>query len=354
MLLPVHREARPRPLVLVVEDDQANRILLQAQLERSGFDAVATADGLDGLAAVREVHPDVVLLDVGLPGIDGLEVCRRLRQDPETIALPVILLTGRSSIDDIVEGLDAGADDFLSKPYDEAVLLARLRSATRLGPVMAEMQDAHGVVAALANAVEAKDATTERHCQRLAGLAYDLAIAAGLDAATVKGVTFGALLHMTYHTLAKPVAFFSAGTLAQLHRSSDFDDIGSGTMGRTPVASAVFVLAAVMMTGSPPFGMFFSEMTILRAGFLGPHVVAVPFFLACLVLLFCGFFYQVGRLVLGAQPMAARAGPDPERFDLGGAVMILAAVLAVGSAFYLPQGLLDLIQAAARVVEPGR
>ena len=194
-MLPVHSAARPRPLVLVIEDDPANRILLQAQLERSGFDAVVTADGLDGLAAVSEVHPDVVLLDVGLPGIDGLEVCRRLRLDPATIALPVILLTGRSSIDDIVEGLDAGADDFLSKPYDEAVLLARLRSATRLGRVLAEMQDAHGVVAALANAVEAKDATTERHCQRLAGLAYDLAIAAELDAATVKGVTFGALLH---------------------------------------------------------------------------------------------------------------------------------------------------------------
>ena len=191
----MHREGRPRPLVLVVEDDAANRSLLIAQLERAGFDAVATADGTEGLAAVTEVRPDVVLLDVGLPGLDGHEVCRRLRLDPRTIALPVILVTGQSSVEDIVRGLDAGADDFLAKPYDEAVLLARLRSATRLGRVMAEMQDAHGVVAALANAVEAKDATTERHCQRLAGLAYDLAVAAELDPAAVKGVTFGALLH---------------------------------------------------------------------------------------------------------------------------------------------------------------
>ena len=168
-----------------------------------------------------------------------------------------------------------------------------------------------------------------------------------------EAATFGALLHMTYHTFAKPLAFFSAGTLAQLHRSSDFDDIGTGTLGRTPVASALFVLAAVMMTGSPPFGMFFSEMTILRAGFLGPHMVAVPFFLACLVLLFCGFFYQVGRLVLGEQPDSTARPPDPERFDVGTTTTILAAVLAVVSAFYLPHGLMELIRAAVRVVEGG-
>jgi len=169
-----------------------------------------------------------------------------------------------------------------------------------------------------------------------------------------EAATFGALLHMTYHTFAKPLAFFSAGTLAQLHRSSDFDDIGPGTLARTPVASALFVMATVMVTGSPPFGMFFSEMTILRAGFLGPHVVTVPFFLACLVLLFCGLFYQVGRLVLGEQLHPSARPPDPERFDVGTATTILAAVLAVVSAFYLPQGLLELIHSAVRVVEGGQ
>jgi hydrogenase-4 component F len=170
-----------------------------------------------------------------------------------------------------------------------------------------------------------------------------------------EAATFGALLHMTYHTLAKPVTFFSAGTLAQLHRSSDFEDIGTGTLGRAPVASALFVLGALMVTGSPPFGLFFSEMIILRAGFLGPHKAAVAFFLACLVLLFCGFFYQVGRLVLGPEPQSAtRRRPDPERLDAGTATTLLAAVLAVMSAFYLPPGLLDLVHAAVRVVEGGR
>jgi hypothetical protein len=76
-------------------------------------------------------------------------------------------------------------------------------------------------------------------------------------------------------------------------------------------------------------------------------------FLGCLVLLFCGFFYQVGRLVLGAPPTAPRQAPDPEQLDVGGVVTLVAAALAVGSGFYLPQGLLDLIHAAARVVEAG-
>jgi hydrogenase-4 component F len=158
---------------------------------------------------------------------------------------------------------------------------------------------------------------------------------------------------MTYHTLAKPLSFFSAGTIAQLHRSSDFDEIGPGTLGRAPVASTLFVVAAVMITGSPPFGLFFSELMILKAGFEGPHRVAVAVFLGCLVLLFCGFFYQVGRLVLGPQPTGRRAAPDPERLDAGTAVTLVAGVLAVGSAFYLPRGLLELVHAAARVAEGG-
>lgn len=185
----------PTPTVLVVEDDAANRVLLTRLLERAGYRPVTADDGPSGLAAAFELAPDVVLLDVVLPGMDGLEICRRLRADPRTVALPVVLLTGRTSVDDVVAGLDAGADDFLSKPFHEAELLARLRSARRLGFVMAEMEGAQGVVAALANAVEAKDSMTEHHCQRLAGLAHMLATATNLHPSSIKGVVFGALLH---------------------------------------------------------------------------------------------------------------------------------------------------------------
>ena len=151
-----------------------------------------------------------------------------------------------------------------------------------------------------------------------------------------EAATLGALLHMTYHTFAKPVAFFSAGTLAQLHRSSDFDAIGGGTLSRTPVASGLLLLATLMVTGSPPFGLFWSEMTILKAGFFGPHLAVVAVFLAALVVLFCGFFYQVGRLTLGPDTRppdqhrpagAARPGHghDPRRRGRGRGLGVLPA-----------------------------
>ena len=175
-----------------------------------------------------------------------------------------------------------------------------------------------------------------------------MALGVGLGA---EAGVFGALLHMTYHSFAKPVAFFSAGSLAQLHSSSDFDRLGDGTFTRAPIASALFVLAAVIISGSPPFGIFFSEMTILRAGFLGSHVMATSVFLAALVMLFCGFAYQVGRLVLGPRrDPAERRRPLPERFDVGTGTAVVAGALAVVSAFYLPAPLLELIHAATRVV----
>jgi hydrogenase-4 component F len=175
-----------------------------------------------------------------------------------------------------------------------------------------------------------------------------MAVGVGLGA---EAGVFGALLHMTYHSLAKPVSLFSAGTLAQLHSSSDFDRIGDGTFSRAPIASGLFVLAAVMITGSPPFGLFFSEMTILRAGFLGAHAQVTAVFLAALIVLFCGFAYQVGRLVLGPpRDPADRRVPLPERLDVATGTAIVAAVVAVVSAFYLPAPLMALIRAATQVV----
>jgi hydrogenase-4 component F len=175
-----------------------------------------------------------------------------------------------------------------------------------------------------------------------------MAVGVGLGA---EASVFGALLHMTYHSLAKPVSLFSAGTLAQLHSSSDFDRIGDGTFSRAPIASALFVLGAVMITGSPPFGLFFSEMTILRAGFLGAQVRATAVFLAALIVLFCGFAYQVGRIVLGPpRDPAERRVPLPERLDVATGTAIVAAAVAVVSAFYLPTPLMALIRAATQVV----
>ena len=182
-------------LVLVAEDDAANRALLSHLLERGGYRSIAVADGRDAISAAVDEAPDLVLLDVDVTGVNGLDVCRRLRADPRTVALPIILVTSQTASRDVVAGLDAGADDFVRKPYDEAELMARVRSVMRLAHVTAEMVGAHGVIAALANAVEAKEPSTELHCQRLAGLAHQLGMSAGLEPASLKGLVFGALLH---------------------------------------------------------------------------------------------------------------------------------------------------------------
>ena len=187
--------ADDRPLVLVVEDDLANRALLERILEREGYRTTSAGDGEAALLAVGEHAPDLVLLDIGLPRMDGYEVTRRLRSHLTTMTVPIILLTGRTGLDDVVEGLDAGADDFLSKPFRQPELMARIRSALRLRQALLRMDAAHTAIAALANAVEAKDPTTERHCQRLANLAARLGAQAGLEGIELEAVAYGALLH---------------------------------------------------------------------------------------------------------------------------------------------------------------
>jgi len=181
--------------VLVVEDDEANRALLSLLLESEGFRVHATDDGEAALEAVPTIDPDLVLLDVGLPGLDGFELTRRLRLDPRYVTLPILLLTGRTLPSDVVTGLNAGADDFITKPFSQPELLARIRSALRLRRALVGMEAAHAVVMSLANAVEAKDAQTEHHCERLAQLAGRLGLRLGLPPAELDAVTYGALLH---------------------------------------------------------------------------------------------------------------------------------------------------------------
>lgn len=181
--------------VLIVEDDAANRVLLTRILESEGYRVHATGDGEAGLRAVTAHRPDLVLLDVGLPGLDGYELTRLLRVDPRHATLPILLLTGRTALADVVTGLNAGADDFITKPFAQPELVARIRSALRLRRALVGMEAAHAVVTALANAVEAKDAPTERHCERLALLAARLGSRLQFSPAEQDAVTYGALLH---------------------------------------------------------------------------------------------------------------------------------------------------------------
>ena len=121
----------PEAAILVVDDDAPIRRMLDRTLSAAGYAVATAADGGEALAAVERSTPDLVVLDVGLPGVDGLSVSRRLRA--RGLAVPVLLLTARDSVPDRVAGLDAGADDYLVKPFATEELLARIRALLRRG-----------------------------------------------------------------------------------------------------------------------------------------------------------------------------------------------------------------------------
>jgi len=127
----------PGDAVLVVDDDARVAASLRRSLEYAGYRVSVAADGPAALAAVRRNHPAVVVLDVMLPGIDGYGVCRALRADPATADPMVLMLTARDGIADRVTGLDAGADDYLVKPFEHDELLARVRALLRRRPAAA-------------------------------------------------------------------------------------------------------------------------------------------------------------------------------------------------------------------------
>ncbi len=120
-----------QPNVLIVEDEPPLVELLSYNLEKAGFQAQIARDGDEALLAVEERRPDLVLLDWMLPYVSGIEICRRLRRNPETRDLPIIILTARGEEDDRIRGLEAGADDYVVKPFSPSELVARVRAVLR-------------------------------------------------------------------------------------------------------------------------------------------------------------------------------------------------------------------------------
>ncbi|HUN49657.1 MAG TPA: PleD family two-component system response regulator [Candidatus Sulfotelmatobacter sp.] len=126
--------------ILVVDDILPNVKLLEAKLSAEYFDVMVAHDGFQALDLVQKDHPDLILLDVMMPGMDGFEVCRRLKADPKVTHIPVVMVTALSESADRVHGLEAGADDFLTKPVDDIALFARVRSLVRLKMMMDELR----------------------------------------------------------------------------------------------------------------------------------------------------------------------------------------------------------------------
>jgi putative two-component system response regulator len=194
MIVPASQSPR-RTRVLVADDTESIRALFQKLLTNEGHHVVAVEDGMAALDAVRRHRPDVVLLDVGMPGVDGIEVCRQLKSDPLTRLTPVVLVTGLSDLSDRIRGIEAGADDFLSKPVHPHELRARVASLSRMKQLTDALDSAEAAFMALAMTIEARDPTTNGHCERLSTHAVVLGRALGLPGEDLEALHRGGYLH---------------------------------------------------------------------------------------------------------------------------------------------------------------
>ncbi len=187
----------PSPLgrIVVIDDTVDVARVMARMLTSAGYVVDVAHEGEAGLEIVRRVLPDVVLLDVVMPGLDGFEICRRLKADPSTRLTPVILVTALAQRTDRIQGIDAGADDFLSKPVDHLELLARVRSLVLLKHYTDDLENAEAVFLALAQAVEARDPYTEGHCERLAAYGAAVGLRLGLRETDITVLTRGGYLH---------------------------------------------------------------------------------------------------------------------------------------------------------------
>jgi putative two-component system response regulator len=187
--------SRRKQSILVVEDNVVNAALMKEMLASRGYPTIAVQNAAAAEEEIRREAPDLILLDVIMPGKSGYELCRELKGDPNTRLIPIVMITGLSDREDRLKGIEAGADDFLIKPISSEELFARVSSLLKLKEFTDELETADSVLCTLGLSVEARDPYTEGHCERLARDATDLGRFLGLDEESIVALGRGGYLH---------------------------------------------------------------------------------------------------------------------------------------------------------------
>lgn len=196
-------------MVLIVDDEYIGRETLQSILEGEGYELEMAENGFQALEKAKKLLPDVILLDVMMPGMTGFEVCQRIRSDPQIAEIPIIILTALDDRESLLNALKAGADDFISKPFDRFELRARLLGITRLNRYQkllqerAKLREANAqllkayeaTIEGLSHALDLRDRETEGHSRRVTELTVKLAQAMNMSEEEVLHLRRGALLH---------------------------------------------------------------------------------------------------------------------------------------------------------------
>jgi len=181
--------------ILIADDQASNRELLEELLSDQGFKVITAPDGTSALKELATTPVDLVLLDVMMPTLSGFSVCQKIKSNPETELLPVVLITALSDKQDRLEGIKAGADDFLTRPVDRTELLARVRSLLKLKMRTDELERAESVLFSLARSIESKDPYTHGHCERLAEYAISLGRRLGIPEEQITALRRAGVVH---------------------------------------------------------------------------------------------------------------------------------------------------------------
>jgi putative two-component system response regulator len=205
----IYKEDNMDSMILIVDDEEAGRETLQSILEGEGYQLQIAENGPQAIEKAKKLLPDVILLDVMMPGMTGFEVCQHIRNDPEIAEIPIVMLTALDDQDSLLTALKAGADDFISKPFDRYELRARLLGITRLNRYKkiiqerTKLQEANArllaayeaTIETLSQAMDLRDRETEGHSRRVAELTIKLAQASGMSEEETVHLRRGALLH---------------------------------------------------------------------------------------------------------------------------------------------------------------
>jgi putative two-component system response regulator len=181
--------------ILVVDDDPTVGAALEQILKHEGYQVVRARDGRGALKVVDAAPPDLILLDLNMPNMGGYEVCKRIKADPATTLLPIVIVTGESEFDARMQAWEVGADDFLTKPFQLVEVLARCRSLLRTKQLIDELDSAQSVLFAFARTLEAKSRYTQGHSERVTRHALALAERMALPLSDRETLRRGSLLH---------------------------------------------------------------------------------------------------------------------------------------------------------------
>src|SRR5450432_4282714 len=202
--------------ILVADDQAANRELLEDLLTTQRYKVITVPDGAAAVAELTRTQFDLVLLDVMMPHLNGFEVCEKIKANPDTYLIPVILITALSDRQDRIEGIKVGADDFLSRPVDRTELLARVRSLLKLKQRTDELERAESVLFTLARSIEGKDPYTHGHCERLSDYSARLGEHLGLAEDQIVALRRAGIVHDVGKVAVPDAILLKPGKLTEL------------------------------------------------------------------------------------------------------------------------------------------